>query len=181
MTRREVLEAMGLVASTWTNWRLPDQRDEVEVVVKAWMRVVGHLDVQIVTAAIDSFVVEAIPFAPHQGMILRRAVDLQARAQGAEVPGVDQAWTEVQDEIRRVGWTGMLDSSRRPSFSHPSIQAAVDAMGWATLCESENAMADRAHFLKLYGVATERVTRDAVMPASVRELLQGSVKSLGAA
>ncbi len=179
MARRQILEALALVASTWTNWRLPEDRTEAEVVVKAWTRVLGHLDSRLVIAAIDSYVTEAGPFAPHQGMILRRAVELDARAAGRQLPDVDQAWAEIQSEISRVGWTVVLDAKRRPLFSHPSIQAAVDAMGWSTLCESENPMADRAHFLKLYGVATERATRDAVMPSSVRELMHGGVKALG--
>lgn len=178
MTRREVIEAMALVSATWSNWHLPTEKDEREAVISAWLRVLGPFDNALVVAAIDSFVVEAGPFAPHQGMVAKRAAELQARATGHEVPGVDEAWAEVQREIARVGWTGALDPQRKPLFSHPTISAAVEAMGWQTLCESENEVADRAHFLKLYGSATARATRDAVMPASVRELLEAGVKQL---
>lgn len=178
MTRREVIEAMGLVSATWSNWHLPAAKEEREVVINAWLRVLGPFDSSSVVAAIDSYVVEAGQFAPHQGMVAKRAAELQARAEGHEVPGLDEAWAEVQREIARVGWTGALDPKRKPLFTHPTISAAVEAMGWQTLCESTNPEADRAHFFKLYGSATQRATRDAVMPASVRELLEAGVKQL---
>lgn len=178
MTRSEVLKAVALVSMAWSNWHLPEAEDEAEAVIKAWLRVLAPFDNSLVVAAIDSYIVEAGQFAPHQGMVAKRAAELQARATGDEVPGLDEAWAEVQREIARVGWTGALDPQRKPLFTHPTISAAVEAMGWQTLCESTNPEADRAHFFKLYGSATQRATRDAVMPASVRELLEAGVKQL---
>ncbi len=170
MTRREVVEAMALVSTAWTNWHLPEAKDEREVLIRAWLRVLGEMDNGSVVAAIDSFVVDAGPFPPHQGMIAKRAVELEQRASGQAMPEVDQAWAEVQAEVARVGWTGALDPRRKPLFSHPAITAAVQAMGWQALCEGDNPMADRAHFLKLYGSVALRAERQALVPGSVREL-----------
>jgi hypothetical protein len=171
MTDQELVQILALVSTYWPHFQLPDDRQELLTWRKAWGRLLSDLDNAAVVAAVDSLAAEARDFAPPPGVIRHRAVQLQA---GPGAPGVDEAWAEVQAEIARVGWTVALDPDRKPLFSHPSISAAVDAMGWQTLCESENPMADRAHFIKLYGTATERATRDTVMPASVRELLDGA-------
>jgi hypothetical protein len=178
MTGPEVVQLFALISTYWPNFHVPNRAEAAQAFREAWLRLLGDLDNAAVVAAVDSLAAEARDFPPPPGVIRNRAVQLQA---GPGVPGVDEAWAEVQAEIGRVGWTVALDPSRRPQFSHPSITAAVEAMGWQTLCESENPMADRAHFIKLYGSATQRATRDAVMPASVRELLEGGPKRLGAA
>jgi hypothetical protein len=171
MTGREIVDLFALISTYWPNFHMPKDAQAATAFRAAWLRLLGDLDNAAVVAAVDSLAAEARDFAPPPGVIRHRAVQLQA---GPGAPGVDEAWAEVQNEIARAGWTVALDSDRKPLFSHPSISAAVEAMGWQTLCESENPMADRAHFMKLYGTATERATRDAVMPASVRELLDGA-------
>ena len=64
--------------------------------------------------------------------------------------GTADAWNQVQREIGRIGSWGT------PQFDDPLIKRAVDGMGWRNLCMSENAMADRAHFLKLYESLLQR-------------------------
>lgn len=171
MSGAEVVQLFALISTYWPNFHVPKGPEAAVAFREAWLRLLGDLDNAAVVAAVDSLAAEARDFPPPPGVIRNRAVQLQVGPGG---PGMDEAWAEVQAEIARVGWTGALDPARKPLFSHPSITAAIEAMGWQTLCESENPMADRAHFLKLYGTATERVTRDAVMPASVRELLEGA-------
>lgn len=60
------------------------------------------------------------------------------------IPTGLEAWSEVEDQIRRVGYTG------HPEFHHPLIGKLVNSMGWRNLCHSENLIADRAHFLAAY-------------------------------
>lgn len=164
MTEAEFIVAMANVSRLWPHFK------PVEGTYDAGYRLMGHLSPEAVVAAIDSLALEGRDYAPMAGQIAKRAVELQAAASGDGPPGVDEAWSEVQSEIARVGWTGALDPSRKPMFSHSAISAAVEAMGWQTLCESDTAMADRAHFLKLYGSVIERANRDALTPASVRAL-----------
>lgn len=87
------------------------------------------------------------------------------QAQVGTVPTADEAWGEVVSEISRVG------SYDTPVFSHPAITNTVNAMGWRTLCMSEEQMADRAHFLRLYGTCRDRIQRDAAIPEVVRAAL----------
>jgi hypothetical protein len=50
-------------------------------------------------------------------------------------------------------------------------RAAVISMGWKQLCtaELENEMADRAHFLKIYGTAVQNVEQERLIPLSLWE------------
>jgi len=60
------------------------------------------------------------------------------------IPTGLEAWSEVEDQIRAVGYTG------QPRFAHPLTEKLVNSMGWRNLCRSENLVADRAHFLAAY-------------------------------
>ena len=60
------------------------------------------------------------------------------------MPGGYEAWSEVQAEIRRVGYAGV------PNFSNPITAQVVEQFGWRYLCLSENPVADRAHFVQAY-------------------------------
>ena len=103
-------------------------------------------------------------FFPSVAELREAAFDLQARAQG--IPNAAEAWGEVMHQVRNVGSYG------RPEFSAPLIYSAVDALGgWKALCASDNNVADRAHFLKIYGSLQERSQRDTAMLPEVRGVI----------
>jgi len=71
------------------------------------------------------------------------ALEIQARANG--LPTAAEAWGEVMTQVRARGYYGS------PVFSHRLIGQAVDGLGgWKGLCASDNQVADRAHFLRIY-------------------------------
>jgi hypothetical protein len=47
----------------------------------------------------------------------------------------------------------------------------VEAIGFRTLCLSENEMADRAHFLKVYETLAKRDREDALMLQSTKDTM----------
>ena len=81
------------------------------------------------------------------------------------------AWGLVMAEIRRIGIYG------QPKFDDPVVAKTVKILDWLALCSSENVIADRAHFMKMYGQLSERAKDDAkLLPAAreVREIHAGS-------
>lgn len=98
---------------------------------------------------------------------LRRAcVERQAAAGKQKLPAPDEAWGQVLRAITRIGHTGDPDP-----MLHPLVAVAVNRLGWRELCMSENQMADRAHFLRLYEGYLERTLRDsAATPGAVPQL-----------
>lgn len=65
-------------------------------------------------------------------------------------PTATDGWDEVQREIRRVGYIGT------PYFANAITARVVKAMNWRDLCASENVIADRAHFMRMYEQLAER-------------------------
>ena len=55
-----------------------------------------------------------------------------------------EAWGIVKSTIIGIGSYGM------PNFGNELIDETVKIMGWRNLCMSENDVADRAHFMKIY-------------------------------
>lgn len=90
---------------------------------------------------------------------------LCAELSGTLAPDVDEAWSEVRKEIRRVGWSG------KPRWTHDAIAEAVRAIGWDTLCGSTNGAIDRAHFQRFYAAAAKRVRTAAQTSGAARALV----------
>jgi len=77
--------------------------------------------------------------------------DLVALLVEGDTVDADEAWAEVQRQIRTVGYYG------QPTWSHPAIAQTVHTLGWDRLCSSTNPEMDRAHFLRFYASAVHRV------------------------
>lgn len=63
----------------------------------------------------------------------------------------EEAWLEVQNEMRRVG--GVYG---KPQFKEDTLARTVDHVGWRKLCTSENLEMDRQYFSKVYKQILER-------------------------
>ncbi len=82
-----------------------------------------------------------------------------------------EAWSICLNEIRRTGSYG------NPTFHNPMVSQVVSIMGWRDLCLSENMIADRAHFMKIYDNLIIRKRSEQIMlPESRIKLLIDKVK-----
>ncbi len=111
---------------------------------------------------IDQAIAEC-KFLPTVAEIRDQWLALPGRLQG---PSVADAWADVQKQIIRTGRMGL------PVFSDVLTARVVQAMGWRELCLSENQIADRAHFMRLYEqMVNQRLQADRLLPAA-REFAQ---------
>lgn len=71
-------------------------------------------------------------------------VESQARSSGSPVLTTAEAWAFVVACFAKIG--------RYRAFpdTYPTVKRAVDTIGWETLCNSCDQMADRAHFFRVY-------------------------------
>lgn len=87
-----------------------------------------------------------------------------------KIPSAFEAWEEVQEQISKCGdyyrYQIAIDT---PEYSNPIIAKAVDVMGYRVLCESENIVADRAHFFRVYDSLFNRAVDDTKMLPRVKE------------
>lgn len=163
MNEDELSRIVAFVALQWPAFKPTEEQ------TAAWEPIIGDLSYAGTKAAVISLAAEGRDFAPNAGLLRQRTLELTTEG----VPEIDRAWAEVLEQVAMTGYY------RIPTFSHPAIAAAVDAMGWRNICISEDQMADRAHFLKLYAVTFARHQREALMPAEARKLLEEAAKAIG--
>lgn len=72
-----------------------------------------------------------------------------------------EAWGDVGAAIREFG------RYQAPNFEDPLTAECVRQLGWLTLCDSTNDVADRARFVELYDGLALRQRADAVAGASL--------------
>lgn len=105
---------------------------------------------------------------------LRKAVaGRQATDAASPYLDPDEAWAHVEASITRVGGYAPFPDT------HPLVAETVRVIGWRTLCQSDNPVADRAHFLQLYRTRLERARRDdAATPGAVPHAAMGERPSV---
>ncbi len=127
------------------------------------------------TVVVDQVIIES-EFLPTVHKIRERYLAIIA----PERLSAADAWGLVIQQIMRVGHVGT------PKFDDPVVAQVVKGMGWLELCKSENQMADRAHFIKMYGELADRQAQDnrattetRRLTAAHRELRAPGMKSIG--
>jgi len=90
-----------------------------------------------------------------------------------DVLSAGEAWGVVVQRMKRYGPYESYPPRPRPPIEHPFIVETVEAIGgWSTLFESDNAVADRAHFMKIYDQLVARKEANERLLPSARELKQ---------
>lgn len=147
-----------------------------------YRRMLADLDYPTVNAAVEGLIATS-KFLPTVAEIREAAASLTA----GPVRAGGEAWGDVLMAVRRFG------INRRPEFADPLTAAAVHALGWRELCNSENQTADRARFIELYdqiahrrrheyiaaGLPAARQLRELRGPTTVGALLAGAMGRLG--
>lgn len=176
MTDEDISRVISYCVTLWPHSTPIDRKEQI----LAWRRLLSDVDVRAAEAAVDEYAASYPPpkFPPPAGEIRQRAIVL---ADDTGAPSPDEAWEEIGHKIATIGYqnttldycqlgracVGRECGHHTVTFSHPAVTAVVDAMGWRELCLSSEQMADRAHFLRMYAVAVERLTRQNTKPPSV--------------
>lgn len=156
----ELLKVIGIMVSAYPNTQITDATRE------AYVTMLADIPLQILEPAIKQSMAES-EFLPTIARIRDKALAL---TQPQHVSALE-AWGVVKTAMRAIGFY------RSPQFDDPLITKAVDCMGWQTLCSSENEVADRAHFAKLYESLVTREKEDLRMVPEVRQI-QDRVRAL---
>lgn len=87
---------------------------------------------------------------------------------------VNEAWGEVQKAIRSYGSYQEVKAIESMSETTASV---VKNMNYKELCLSENQMADRSHFMKMYNTYSERTQKQAQLPPAVAQQLEDTISA----
>lgn len=134
-TFETITKILALVSAAYPNFDLKPET------VKVYLKLLSDLPDDLLEEASLAHIAQSA-FFPTVAELRTAAFEL-LECQNPHPAGL-VAWSEVEDQIRRVGYTG------QPFFPQPMTAQIVRAMGWQNLCRSENLVADRAHFLTAY-------------------------------
>lgn len=149
-TESEVAKLVGVMAMAYPSTQMgPDN-------IRVYVAMLKDIPLDILTASVQQCMAES-EFLPTIARIREKSLTLIRPA----APEPLEAWGIVLKEIQRVGFY------RSPKFDDPIIAKAVDCIGWQTLCSSENQIADRAHFGKVYeGLLRQAENDRRIIPAA---------------
>lgn len=143
MTPSETIELLRVIAGAF-----PSRFTATADVVRIWSEMLVDLEPGEAHAALRCCLAES----NHPPTI----ADIRTRvaARRAPAPDIATAWGEVRRAI------GAWGRDREPAWSHPRIAAAVNAIGWRSICDSDASdertlMAQFERLLKA-GIETER-------------------------
>ena len=117
-------------------------------------------------------------FFPAVAEIFQAAKSIKTTATNAEVPGVDEAWREVIQQVHDAF------VYREPVFSTPEIKRAALNMGWTSLCylETDQMNTARAQFRDIYngilGRQKEKAQNVAVLDMMPKQKVQELIGSV---
>jgi hypothetical protein len=157
----EVVKLVGICSAAYSRW--PEAGKE-EAVISLWENMFSDVDYETCAWAVKRFISESV-YPPTVADIRSRIADMTV-IQGKT--GIE-AWGDVKAAIRKFGSYREKDAM---DWLDGSTRKVVEAIGFKTLCMSENEMADRAHFLKVYDTLEKRQREDALMLPDTRRRLQ---------
>lgn len=142
---------------------------ETDQAMDFWYDMIGDLDYQVVNNAVLEHI-STSPFPPSIAEIRQKC----SQRLNPIVSDWGAAWEEAQKAIQRYG--SYREEEAMASLSGLTA-VAVRRMGFRNLCMSENPVADRAHFQRMYeGMVKEEQNR-VQLPQFVREKKQRMIES----
>lgn len=160
-TSIDIAQVIGIISAAYPNF------NPTELTAEVYYQTLSDIPSEELKAATIHCIAEAgRKFAPSVGE-LRGAV-AELRGMSSNMPSSFQAWQEVLQQVGAVGSYGT------PSFSHPLVKRAVDALGWKNICLSEDATADRARFIQCYEQLRERTQNEEMLIPEVRGFIEAN-------
>ena len=137
--------------------------------IAQYVRLLSDIPAETLQIVVDQSIAEC-RFVPSIAELRER---FHALSGEMSIPLAAEEWGRVELAKRREG------RSWKPQFKNPLTQKAVLILGWSNLCLSDNPVADRAHFIKIYDQLVERGRRDnALLPHARQMLEQSTIKRL---
>jgi len=156
MTKNEVRDMLGIIAELYPRYF----KNPSPLTVEAWHRVLGDLDNDLALFALEKHTTTNT-FPPSVAEIRAAAVHVT----NAPMLTDGEAWDEVTTAMRQYGSYREADALTSMSIT---TRKCVQAITWRELCLTEDIMATRAHFFKIYNSVSRRVQEDLVLPIGLK-------------
>ena len=161
MAKKEMLEVWTLLTAQYHDHIKQFSQDQYEKMFHLYEQLLSDIDGKVLKAAAMKHIRECKWF-PKVSELCDAAFSMLE----AGIPTAEEAWSEVANEMRRVGYYG------DPKFTHQSVYDAVNTFGWENLCSAEDHAVLRAHFYRTYDSFVKRAKDDMRMLPEVRNVIK---------
>jgi len=163
MTKRDVLGLLAILQANYPRFYADMTTEALQICAETWTLMLSDITCEVATIALQRLIATS-KFLP---TIAEMRESISA-VQNPNLPDAGEAWSEVIQAIRNYGYynpTEGMASLREP------VRQVVQRMGWRDLCMSENSMADRAHFLRIYESMGKRTKEQNQLPTALKETI----------
>lgn len=158
-TLAQISEIVGGMASVFPSAQMG------KASIRGYARMLQDQPIDLLKIAIDQLCVES-KYLPSVAEIRDKVTALTQ----PERPPALQAWKGVVQAIERHGYARSETALKEIEAESPEAAEATRCIGWRELCNSENQVADRAHFSKIYDQLVTRTEADQRLLPAAREL-----------
>jgi len=158
---QHILEIWNLLTLQYPEYGRGMSIEDSALALKLYARLLADIEPNLLQAAVLQHLATNKWFPKISEL---REMALKLLTQGELSP--EEAWGEVKQAMRHFGYY------RLPEFTQPMIARAIQIMGWRELCTSDNEVADRAHFFRIYGELVARRNTAAMLLPEVRAAIE---------
>lgn len=166
MTREETTKVLAVLYSEFGNKPISDV--EVNDKINLWATMFKDDDARMVNLAVYKLLATSKWFPK-----IAEVKAAIAEMHGNQVIDSGEAWGEVTRAIRKYGYS---QEEKAIASMNPLTASAVKYMGWRNICESEDMMADRAHFLRIYEQLSNKEKEKLQVPIGIQNKIAMAVE-----
>ena len=161
MTREETIQVLSILKAAYPKFYANLTRESAMQIIELWSVMFADDEVDHVkTALYKQIATRAFPPAIAD---IRKAMLFVTETNENDL---GEAWGEVMKAVRNFGY---IRETEALESLNSITRKAVESMGWQNICMSENLMADRAHFFKIYETMEKRDKENMLLPAQLKE------------
>lgn len=175
MNKRDTVGIMAILQTAYPAYYAKQNEQQRMEAVNLWAELFADEPAQLVAAAVKSIIVGSVnPFPPSIGEIKNKMHDLTAPAELSET----EAWALVSKAVRNGIYGYESEYAKLP----PTVQAAVgraeQLKEWAVMDEETVQSVVASNFMRGYKTAMKRERETALIPDSVKALLNGVTQAM---
>ena len=146
--KQSVTQIIGVMAHAYPRFELSTNT------MKLYGEMLSNIPVEILEAAARQIMVQS-KFFPSIAEWREMAHNLMIGTHN--IPSAFEAWQDAIHQVHRCGdYYRYQVITHEPEYSHPLVKKAVEIIGYRNLLESDNTVADRAHFFRIYESLLDR-------------------------
>jgi len=146
--KQSVTQIIGVMAHAYPRFELSANT------MKLYGEMLADIPVDVLEAAARQIMVQS-KFFPSIAEWREMAHNLMIGTHN--IPSAYEAWQDAIHQVHICGdYYRYQVITHEPEYAHPLVKRAVEIIGYRNLLESDNTVADRAHFFRIYESLLER-------------------------